>query len=101
MVLCLNSIPLSFSSLPSSLSQAPFRASMWQPFLQVLLQVLVQKSHNLLQEEILSCIYTMASVDFAAFHTEFLPAFLGDVDGLWRAEGVTGGTVQDCASKHM
>ena len=24
----------------------------------------------------------MASVDFAAFHTEFLPAFLGDVDGL-------------------
>ena len=48
----------------------------------MLLQVLVQKSHDLLQEEILSCIYSMASVDFASFHTEFLPAFLGDIDGL-------------------
>ena len=55
---------------------------MWQPFLQVLLQVLVHKSQNLLEEEICFCIYNMAAVDFPAFHTELLPAFLGSVEGL-------------------
>ena len=55
---------------------------MLYPFLQLLLQVLVQKSHDILQEEICSCVYGMAAVDFSFFHRQFLVKFLGSVDGL-------------------
>lgn len=51
-------------------------------FMNVLLQVLVHKSHDLLQEEIVVIIYNMASVDFDRFYTEFLPQFLSGCEGL-------------------
>ena len=45
-------------------------------FLTVLLQVLVNNSHNLLKDEITSALYNMASVDFNVFFNEFLLQFL-------------------------
>lgn len=49
-------------------------------FVNVLLQVLVHKSHDLLQEEIGIAIYNMASVDFDSFYSAFLPEFLASCD---------------------
>ena len=51
-------------------------------FLTVLMQVLVHKSHDLLQEEIVITVYNMADVDFDTFYTHFLPHFLKSMDGL-------------------
>lgn len=51
-------------------------------FVNVLLQVLVHKSHDLLQEEIGIAIYNMASVDFDGFFVVFLPEFLTSCDGV-------------------
>lgn len=51
-------------------------------FVNVLLQVLVHKSHDLLQEEIGIAIYNMASVDFDGFFAAFLPEFLTSCDGV-------------------
>lgn len=51
-------------------------------FINVLLQTLIAKSHDLLREEIVSVIYNMVSVDFAAFHKSFLPSFVDSVDSL-------------------
>ena len=45
-------------------------------FLTVLLQVLVNNSHNLLKEEITQALYNMASVDFGVFFNQFLIQFL-------------------------
>lgn len=51
-------------------------------FVNVLLQVLVHKSHDLLQEEIGIAVYNMASVDFSSFYAAFLPHFLANCDGV-------------------
>ena len=51
-------------------------------FLNVLIQVLVHKSHDLLQEEIAITVYNMASVDFDAFYSNFLPHLLTVCEGL-------------------
>ncbi|XP_021344225.1 exportin-6-like, partial [Mizuhopecten yessoensis] len=59
-----------------------FKDVMLFQFTSVLLQVLVHRSHDLLQEEIVMTIYNMASVDFGKFYSEFLPRFVGDYDGL-------------------
>ncbi|XP_076324683.1 LOW QUALITY PROTEIN: exportin-6-like [Tachypleus tridentatus] len=59
-----------------------FRSEMLNQFLNVLLQVLVHKSHDLLQEEIGITIYNMASVDFSNFYHVFLPQFLSSLDGI-------------------
>ncbi|XP_006823726.1 exportin-6-like [Saccoglossus kowalevskii] len=59
-----------------------FREVMLFQFLNVLLQVLVHKSHDLLQEEILITVYNMASVDFDNFFSNFLLQFLASCDGL-------------------
>ncbi|XP_038855769.1 exportin-6-like [Salvelinus namaycush] len=53
-----------------------FRTSMLFHFINVLLQVLLHKSHNLLQEEIALAVYNMASVDFDAFYSSFMTEFL-------------------------
>lgn len=45
-------------------------------FAHILLEVLVQKSHDLIREEVCLCLYTMAAVDFSLFHGETLPSFL-------------------------
>lgn len=59
-----------------------FRDVMLYQFLNVQLQVLLHKSHDLLQEEILVTIYNMASVDFDKFYAEFLPQFLAGCEGI-------------------
>ena len=43
-------------------------------------QALVMKSHDLLQEEVITCVYNMASVDMSKFHKQFLPNFLQQVN---------------------
>ena len=48
-------------------------------FLNVLLQALVIRSHDLLQEDIIHAIYNMACVDFSMFYNKFIPAFLKEV----------------------
>nr|DBA19354.1 TPA: hypothetical protein GDO54_015205 [Pyxicephalus adspersus] len=59
-----------------------FRAMMLPQFVSVLLQVLIHKSHDLLQEEIGIAVYNMASVDFSTFFSAFLPEFLAGCEGL-------------------
>uniref|UniRef100_A0A672YFB1 Importin N-terminal domain-containing protein n=1 Tax=Sphaeramia orbicularis TaxID=375764 RepID=A0A672YFB1_9TELE len=59
-----------------------FRTSMLFHFINVLLQVLLHKSHDLLQEEITVAIYNMASVDFDAFYSAFMPEFLNGCQGV-------------------
>uniref|UniRef100_A0A3Q2VZC7 Exportin 6 n=1 Tax=Haplochromis burtoni TaxID=8153 RepID=A0A3Q2VZC7_HAPBU len=59
-----------------------FRTSMLFHFINVLLQVLLHKSHDLLQEEITLAIYNMASVDFDAFYSAFMPEFLNGCHGV-------------------
>ena len=51
-------------------------------FLNVLLQVLLVKSHDLLQEEITVMLYNMAAVDFDTFYSQFLPQLVNNCDGL-------------------
>ncbi|XP_061159226.1 exportin-6 [Syngnathus typhle] len=59
-----------------------FRTSMLFHFINVLLQVLLHKSHDLLQEEITLAVYNMASVDFDAFYSAFMPEFLNGCQGV-------------------
>ncbi|KAG9349889.1 hypothetical protein JZ751_026242 [Albula glossodonta] len=59
-----------------------FCTSMLFHFINVLLQVLVHRSHDLLQEEIALAIYNMASVDFDSFYSTFLPEFLRSCQGI-------------------
>jgi hypothetical protein len=61
-------------------------------FLTVLLQVLIVKSHDLLQEEIGITIYNMASVDFDSFYACFLPQFLQNCEMLNDTQKATLGT---------
>ena len=62
--------------------QPIFYQGMQSQFMTVLLQVLVHKSHDLLQEEIVVTIYNMASVEFDRFYAEYLPQFLSGCEGL-------------------
>ncbi|KAM4631697.1 exportin-6 isoform 1-T1 [Discoglossus pictus] len=59
-----------------------FRSVMLHQFVSVLLQVLIHKSHDLLQEEIGIAVYNMASVDFSTFFSAFLTEFLTGCQGL-------------------
>ena len=51
-------------------------------FLSVLIQTLIHKSHALLDEDISTAIYHMASVDINTFHEIFLTRFLQSTDAL-------------------
>ena len=62
--------------------QRIFTEVMLAQFLNVLIQVLVHKSHDLLQDEIAITVYNMASVDFDAFYANFLPHLLTSCEGL-------------------
>lgn len=63
-------------------SKPQFKSIMLYQFLHLLLQVLIQQSHGLLQEEICCCIYNMAAIDFNMFHTRFMADFLQRCDGI-------------------
>ena len=55
-------------------------------FLNVLMQVLIVKSHDLLSEEIAIVVYNMASVDFDGFYSSYLPHLLGNCDGIYDSQ---------------
>ncbi|KAG7492044.1 hypothetical protein MATL_G00010330 [Megalops atlanticus] len=59
-----------------------FFSSMLFHFINVLLQVLVHRSHDLLQDEIALAVYNMASVHFDSFYSTFLPEFLNSCQGI-------------------
>ncbi|XP_015764483.1 PREDICTED: exportin-6-like [Acropora digitifera] len=65
-----------------------FKNSMLLQFVNVLLQALVYRSHDLLQEEITITLYNMAAVDFESFYSIFLPQFLGGCEGLTDSQSV-------------
>ena len=46
------------------------------------MQALVQRSHDLLQDEICQCLYSMAFVDFSSYYEHFVPKFLDTIEGL-------------------
>lgn len=48
----------------------------------VLLNVMVNKSHTILSDEISMAIYNMASVDFDYFFSKFLPDYLKQTDNI-------------------
>ncbi|XP_065065498.1 exportin-6-like [Rhopilema esculentum] len=60
-----------------------FQANLLSTFLQVLLDSLVNQSHDLLKEDIIITIHTMASVDLRAFNSEFMQHYL------LRCQGIT------------
>lgn len=62
--------------------QKIFAEGMLTQFLNVLLQVLVHRSHDLLQEEITVTIYNMACVNLDNFYTSFLHQFLAECEGV-------------------
>uniref|UniRef100_A0A2S2PW53 Exportin-6 n=1 Tax=Schizaphis graminum TaxID=13262 RepID=A0A2S2PW53_SCHGA len=51
-------------------------------YMTVLLNVMVNKSHTILSDEISIAIYNMASVDFEYFFSKFLPDYLKQTDNL-------------------
>ena len=53
-----------------------FREMLLSQFISVLLHVLIQRTHNLLRDEIGNALYNMAAVDFDGFYSQFLPNFL-------------------------
>lgn len=59
---------------------------MLQQFMNVWLQVLIHKSHDLLADEIQVALYHMASSDFNLFFTHILPSFVLSADGLQPAQ---------------
>lgn len=59
-----------------------FQSSMLFHFINVLLQVLLHKSHDLLQDDITVAVYNMAAVNFHTFYSSFLPEFLNGCQGL-------------------
>lgn len=53
-----------------------FRRNVLAVLLEILFGALINKSHNLLSEEIVSAIHDLAAVDFAVFFSAFLPQLL-------------------------
>ena len=59
-----------------------FRQTMAKHFLCLFIQTLLDKSLNLLQEDILTIVYNVASVDFSTFFNVFIPQFLYNCEGI-------------------
>ena len=60
-------------------SKQVFKESFLADFLSVFLRALINKSHNLLKEDIGTAIFNMSSTDFSVFFSKFIPQFLSDV----------------------
>ena len=73
----INTVPtLCIICVRTYILQPQFKEGMMPSFAHILLEVLVQKSHDLIREEVCLCLYGMAAVDFPRFHGETLPSFL-------------------------
>ncbi|KAK0179050.1 hypothetical protein PV327_007876 [Microctonus hyperodae] len=59
-----------------------FKSHLLDRFLMALFTVLIQRSHNLLADEIAVAIHNLASVNIVWFFSNFLPTFLGSCEGL-------------------
>ena len=57
-------------------SKAMFRTEMRFHFLRVFFEVMLAKSHQLLNDDICTAVYSMASTDFESYFGVFLPQFL-------------------------
>ena len=55
---------------------------MLSSFLDVLLKVLIHKTHNLLQEEIIRAVHNMVERNFDVYFVQFIPHFLMNMVGL-------------------
>ena len=42
--------------------------------------MLIERSHGLLHDEIVTAMYNMAAVDFSSFYAQFLPQFLRSIN---------------------
>lgn len=62
--------------------QHVFQVNLLPTFLEVLLNSLVNQSHDLLKEEIGLTIHTMASVDLRTFNSDFMGHYLLQAQGL-------------------
>ncbi|XP_064478682.1 exportin-6-like isoform X2 [Ornithodoros turicata] len=62
--------------------KAPFRDGMLPQFVQVLLQCLATRSHDLLREEIHLVLHNMAAVNLDTFYASLLPAFIASCQGI-------------------
>lgn len=62
--------------------QLLFRDQLLNQFLVVLLNTLLDKTHELLTDDIMLAIYNMASVNFHVFFNTFLTGFLQNMEGL-------------------
>ena len=63
-------------------TQVQFREHMLHPLLRILVEALVTRSHDLLQEEICLSVYSMAAVHFPSYHQQFVLQYLSSVEGL-------------------
>ena len=55
---------------------------MLSSFLHVLLDILIQNSHGLLQEEIIHSVYSMVVYNFEAYFNQFIPHYLMNITGI-------------------
>lgn len=55
---------------------------MLSSFLQVLLNALIQKSHNLLSEEIIQAVFNMVASNFDGYFLQFVPNYLMNINDL-------------------
>eukprot|EP00794_Sanderia_malayensis_P009373 gene9373-10360_t len=63
-------------------SKPVFQSKMLPTFLHVLLNLLVSQTHDLLKEDIILTIHSMASIDLANFNAEFMQRYLMQSDDL-------------------
>nr|XP_018917287.1 PREDICTED: exportin-6-A isoform X2 [Bemisia tabaci] len=59
-----------------------FKSNFLDCFLNVLLNILIQKSHSLLIDDIITAIFNLSSVNFDIFFSHFIPVFLESIEGL-------------------
>eukprot|EP00742_Colponemidia_sp_Colp-10_P011245 GILJ01012472.1.p1 GENE.GILJ01012472.1~~GILJ01012472.1.p1 ORF type:complete len:1137 (-),score=202.40 GILJ01012472.1:110-3052(-) len=62
--------------------QEPFVQRFQDPFVVTFLRSLVEKSHDLLRDEIINTVYDIVKLDFDRFFTKMLPNFLDSCSGL-------------------
>lgn len=63
-------------------SKTLFKDQLLSQFLTVLMHSVLNKTHNLLMDDIFQAVYNMASVDFGDFFSTFLINFIQSMDGL-------------------
>lgn len=63
-------------------SKQVFKDVLLADFLSVFIRALINKSHNLLKDEIGAAVYNMGATDFPVFFSKFIPQFVTGMQGL-------------------